>query len=612
MSNMTRSKTQVMRNYLPDQCFQHENGVIVKVARVETSPANVNEDLLRENFADRLSRWQVQDDSGALRNRAPGFVDPMRHLEHYVALEPDGEVLYYVWPLVLRCRNMACAKIAVFHTREAWRNAQAPERCDKCQALREQLPYLMVHGCGRDADLSVSACDVHDMDHVYLEDSGSFETSQWRCRAPGCNGRVIGGMRYRACSCGEPGPYISMTIRQNSRFLPQSFSFVSFDRAPLARLRDEPGSDRVIVGSYLGLFDDFERALEDARKERTGDPAVWQIIEQALRKDSSVTDEVIAKARRDHFGEAGDAFRELLDLVDEDVIQAMAETQGARERTLVFGGAGDLRVSRLTDFRNSAQSTGRHGAVARLDQSAGKLTEYGFSDLLVVENFPVALAAYGYTRVGRHPRSVLLRPFPSPRQGRYRDKTPIYVSKSQTEAVFFELDARRVITWLINNQLHDFGSNLSGLSLVQAKARLLDAMHRNDEVEASVSLLMHTISHALIRNLGERSGFGEETMAEYLIPQFLTLGLFADLHQEFSLGALVSLVEHRLAEWLDATRGGTRNCAWDPQCARVEGACASCLHIAFGCEGFNGNLDRAVLFGSPEGHAPLITHGYWV
>ena len=56
-------------------------------------------------------------------------------------------------------------------------------------------------------------------------------------------------------------------------------------------------------------------------------------------------------------------------------------------------------------------------------------------------------------------------------------------------------------------------------------------------------------------------------MAEFVIPNMLTFGLFADTHQEFTLGALVSLVEHRLGDWLDAARDGARDCPWDPQCA---------------------------------------------
>jgi hypothetical protein len=128
-----------------------------------------------------------------------------------------------------------------------------------------------------------------------------------------------------------------------------------------------------------------------------------------------------------------------------------------------------------------------------------------------------------------------------------------------------------------------------------------------------MSRLQHTIAHALIRNLGERSGFGQETMAEYLIPELLTIGLYADTHQEFTLGALVSLIEHKLTEWLDATLDGAEQCAWDPECSTAAGACAACLHLAFGCDQFNDNLDRAVLFGTPPGHEQVLNldHGFW-
>ncbi len=207
----------------------------------------------------------------------------------------------------------------------------------------------------------------------------------------------------------------------------------------------------------------------------------------------------------------------------------------------------------------------------------------------------------------------MLRSFPSPKKGKYRDKTPIYISPTKTEAVFFELDAERVLTWLADNNritmpaLPPAGTALSDQTRRRAaKAHMLLLYHTDLDVAALVYKLQHTIAHALIRNLGERSGFSEETMAEYLIPELLTIGLYADTHQEFTLGALVSLVEHRLSDWLDATLDGAGTCAWDPQCGQQDGACATCLHLAFGCTSFNADLDRAVLFGTPPGHEQVL------
>ena len=92
-----------------------------------------------------------------------------------------------------------------------------------------------------------------------------------------------------------------------------------------------------------------------------------------------------------------------------------------------------MRTWRLETFRQAALAGGpTRAAPSRCSTAAEtKLKQVGFSDLLVVENFPVALVAYGFTRLGRDPQQVMLRAFPSPKKGKYRDKTPIYISPDQ-------------------------------------------------------------------------------------------------------------------------------------------------------------------------------------
>ncbi len=140
---------------------------------------------------------------------------------------------------------------------------------------------------------------------------------------------------------------------------------------------------------------------------------------------------------------------------------------------------------------------------------------------------------------------------------------------------------------------------------------MLRLMRDDEDVYELAFLLQHTLAHALIKNLGERSGFGEDTMSEYLMPDTLTVGLFVDVQQDLSLGALVALVEHRLGEWLDAVADGSAHCQWDPHCGEQDGACMSCLHLAFSCDKHNNELDRGVLFGTPDGHEPRVDVGYW-
>lgn len=612
---MTRSRMQVMRAHLPGQILQHDNGTVVRVIAVDTERPNVDPDILFSNLSDELQRWRgFRDHDGHILNRATGFPDPDQFRDGYVLVTPTDDVIYRPWPLTLRCSNSACEKAVHFADETAWARESSPARCDICGHERTQFPYVMAHTCGDVRDIWMPDCPKHGHEHVYLKDLRSFETSSWHCRAPGCNGRRLEGMRTPGCSCGEGGLFVGRTIRQENRFLTHGFPFVNFEKRSRVRLEGTPGADKVVVGHYLGLIEDYEAALHDAGQEV--DQRALEAAEKMIAAMSSSGDtpaDVLAQLKDRLIPKTSQVFAATERAVRADIRADLASERGARERTLIFAAEGSLRTWTLKSFEASAVEAGRYGAQQVLRAAQQRLTEMGFSDLLVVENFPVALVSYGFTRLSRNPAEVLLRPFPTRKTGKDKDRVPIYVAESTTEAVFFELDAVRVLDWLIENGFSFETAEMTGIpALAVAKAKILTACATDDRVASQVFLLQHTIAHALIRNLGERSGFTENTMAEYLFPTgMLTFGLFADIHQDFTLGALVSLVEHRLADWLDAAWDGVRSCDWDPHCARNEGACMSCLHLAFGCNQFNGDLDRAVLIGSPTGHGLSVTRGYW-
>src|SRR5687768_6547677 len=146
MSTLTRSQTQVLRGYLPGQTFEHQNGTIVKTVMVEAENSGVDPDVLFENLARELERWQayVPDNQGGAdsQNRAPGFPELPRFQDRYELKEPYEEVRYVIWPLLLRCKNPACEKVARFKDNEEWARAKDPQKCDKCGARRVQMPYM--------------------------------------------------------------------------------------------------------------------------------------------------------------------------------------------------------------------------------------------------------------------------------------------------------------------------------------------------------------------------------------------------------------------------------------------------------------------------------------
>lgn len=609
---MTRSRTQVLYNYLPEAVFLHESGFVGRVWNVRTQSSRVNKVLLLETLAGELERWD---------NRA-GFPDPRRARDKYDIAEPVDEVLVDLWPLTFECSRPNCRKLKVYHRIDDFLADPQAERCDRCNGRRRQLEFLMVHHCGELKQLNIRPCPQHTYEWLVLDDTGSFGTAELRCMAPGCNGTPVSRLGFRMCDCGMTtgDPYMrSLTVRAPYRHQVQHFAFVSMESGPIEKLRRQPGGDKVVVGSYLGYFDDVMAGLDEARKQVKGDPGQWAVIETALRAQG-IPEDIIAAQRAANLGEAQGIFAQMSQHLPATLIESIGQRQKCCERALIFNGpspdSGDgLVAESLDDYRARADELGHQAAVERLTNAQLALRDHGFERLLVVTNFPIALVAYGYTRLTSDEHVAMLRSF-RPTQ-KNSAKKPIYVASSNTEAVFFELDSLRIRDWLVGNEFVVDAARWRGYGddKVAVKAALLAEADVGSATHERVHLLCHTLAHTLIRNLGERAGFGEDTMAEYLIPEMLTIGLYANVHQEFTLGALVSLVEHNLRSWLEASRQGAETCTWDPVCGETEGACANCVHLAFGCEHWNRGLDRAVLFGTAtehhEGDRVAVTTGFW-
>ena len=587
---MQRSKSQVMFNHLPGQVFRHETGIIAKVNRVATEPSYaINQSLVFDGLSRELGRWSHQN----------GYRDPATHPDRYSLVEPVDEVVYDLWPLNMRCKR--CDVIRIFN---GSKDIPSSPRCLRkgCGGYLEQLPFLQVHQCGNLQPLLIQRCNIHGFDALVLDDPGNFADAQLRCLECGV---PVKGLGYRGCTgCNMPGDrYMrSLPVRAPGRFFTHYFPLVTLKSATLGRLKKEAAGPAVVIGSYLDEVRDLDNELDEAAHVRKGARLSPEEIEQIRDAVKHLTPELQAAAlpavHEDRWGEIETALGEY-------AVGALGADQRLQERAMIFAGAGDLRVRRLEDFGETARKLGQQATVRRLQAEHLELLDAGFAQAIVVENFPIALVAYGWTRLTNKETDARLNAFPALRN----EKTPLYVSTSNTEAVFLELDPVRVCGWL-----HDNGLLAEGPAEPrEARLQVLHEMAAETPAAMAARNLCHTVSHSLIRNLGELAGFGEDTMAEYLIPEALTIGLYANVHQEFTLGALVSLVEHNLSTWLKEAMRGTETCTWDPRCSEHDGACANCLHLAFGCEHRNQGLDRALLYGSADpGIRPTAAAaGFW-
>lgn len=587
---MKRSKSQVMFNHLPGQVFRHENGLIAKVSRVATEPSSaINPTLVFDGLSRELDRWTHKN----------GYRDPSTYPDRYSLVEPVDEVVFDLWPLNMRCKR--CGVIRMFSSSK---DIPKSPRCQRksCGGHLEQLPFLQVHQCGNLQPLLIQRCNIHGFSALVLDDPGNFADAQLRCLECGV---PVKGLGYRGCTgCNMPGDrYMrSLPVRAPGRFFTHYFPLVTLKNATLGRLNKELAGPAVVIGSYLDDVRDVGADLDDAAHVRKGarlSPADIEKIREALKHLPANLQAASLPAAHD------DRWTEIEDALGQHVVAELGGVQRMQERAMIFAGTGDLRVRRLEDFEETARKLGQQATVRRMQAEQHELQHAGFARALVVENFPIALVAYGWTRLTNKDPDARLNAFPPLRN----TKTPLYVSTSNTEAVFLELDPVRVCGWLHENGLLASGPE----DPREARLQVLREMAADTPAAVAARNLCHTVSHALIRNLGELAGFGEDTMAEYLIPEALAIGLYANVHQEFSLGALVSLVEHHLSTWLKEAMRGTEVCTWDPRCSEHDGACANCLHLAFGCQHRNQDLDRALLYGAadPGGRSTAAATGYW-
>jgi hypothetical protein len=242
----------------------------------------------------------------------------------------------------------------------------------------------------------------------------------------------------------------------------------------------------------------------------------------------------------------------------------------------------------------------------------------GIRDMRIINDFPLALCAVGYTRTSRDPSRTVLTPFPVDENG----KIPIFAISSETEALWFQLDPLRVVKWLLAN---GFATGNRPLSSQQASAWLYANLPGLQEAPyessysqpgaVAVRTLLHTLSHVFLRRV-EWSGFAPSSVGEYLIPASLSFILYANRYAETKIGGLTTLFEQRLHTWLwDALQAG-RECIYDPICADDGGSCAGCTHREHNCVLFNRELSRSTVYGGytpQEGElqGAAVVQGYW-
>ncbi|MFB0690301.1 MULTISPECIES: hypothetical protein [Rhizobiaceae] len=234
--------------------------------------------------------------------------------------------------------------------------------------------------------------------------------------------------------------------------------------------------------------------------------------------------------------------------------------------------------ARLALYENTYTSALRRARFQRVD---------------LVERFPILNGQFGYTRGDHEPGASRLRNFVE------RDGTIlIYGDLATTEALVTRLDPAAVVRWLIRRG-HPLAEREDPRDAYEAILRSMGNTPETSDVLADLTVLIHSLSHRMVRQTSFYAGIDRESISELLFPMALAFVTYAVPRGDFVLGGLQAMIEHDLHTVLDRVVYDESRCALDPGCwdSTNGAACAVCLHLGEpSCRLFNTRLDRKVLF----------------
>jgi len=571
----TRSGSQILRTFLPQQTADLKGGIYKVTEWSSAIPISVDQDMISVRLLREITPW-------ARAKTDNGFAADLRRGANVEVVELDDRrgVTVERFPEVWLCRN--CRRIG-------------KERSKNCRCgVRRwgQLHFVGFHLCGKLVEPWIKRCQQHD--DVMLVSPKSAQAKDIRFVCPECRQELMKGLGFRQCPCGL-GPPEKRNINWNvhkarSVYVPRGAVLVNPPKPQRMKELVAAGGPRKALAWLVAGMTASSPALMSGKPTRGA--FIQALLQQGMNPDFAEKMAALAAEDGQLAPEDGTDDIDLLTPIRReeaeheavDIAMALAE--------------GHIPTSGLVEAPAlEATLSGRYE-----NDYPVALIHAGLVGVNLVERFPVLNIMYGYTRGGGDAAESRLIPFRHSRGG-YR----LHGDLSETEALYFRLDAISVAKWL-----NARGHTLPGWSDTekdprQARIAIMEAVEippPGDEPTVSSAgsellTLIHSYAHRVIRRTSVFAGIDRDALAEYLVPINLGFFIYAGARGDFVLGGLQAMFETELDALLANVVYGEHRCALDPGCTRGAGACLACLHVGEpSCRFFNTYLDRKSLFGA--------------
>ena len=604
--SMTRGKQQILLNYLPGRTFDFERGPIARVKNIRGFPqSELNEAIVVEKIARQARAWSSEH-RPALGDHV--LDDPSR----FVLLDPV-EVEAEMFPNVFWCQNGQCGRV----TGARQEGHPQSRKCSGCRSgSLNQLRFVRVHRCGSIEPLVPPACSRCGGQDVSLStrDSERLAAFRWVCRSCGHSYGLFGGV-CRQCEwpgggSRHPGIMDIEVHRAGRTYYPQTAVLLNIPRSELESLLEHPHWECIVAARFLGLPLVSGRPISEFAGLGEGEAAgisgseLDHILESGISGEEALERLRAMRAARKEGEVPG----------SEEICEAVRRESGVPLD--VWRNCGSELLEAIVPFESGTAPTLLSDAESA-SESYDLATGLGLKDVALAQDYTIANATFGFSRVEYQPNECWLNPFPPDRN--YAGRLPIYVDCVQADALLVTLDPEAVLRWLSVNGVETAVPNGSGSahSIRAYFVRLFDSVspyHTLGAEEVEVRMvfgLLHSLSHLCVRQASLLCGLEKSSLSEYLLPHALTIAIYCNHRFGATIGALTALFEQTLSQWLTGIRD-SRTCVYDPVCQDHEASCHACTHLSeTSCRFFNLNLSRSFLFGGPDRELGMVKHGYF-
>lgn len=604
-----RGKQQVLYNYLPGRVIDFGNTTVFAKIRSVTGERfdEVNKQVLINKIRQQARAWDETYRPG-LENRV--FDD----LSSFSVINPKA-VKADLFPLVFLCENPECNRLIDYSKKGPPSNTVCPS-CN--QKTLVQFRFIKAHQCGHLEEIKPPKCTTCNSDKNIavrgLLQFERFKDFQWICKKCNTEIKFWGGV---CPSCDwtnkETGTKFLdvMLFRASRQYYVHSATLINIPKNNFDTLLDSNHWHIEVGAKYLNIPSIKDKKLKDIsdslsadsrQKNKIGMQDSLDLIKKV--KEGKMTIEEVEQEMKKR-AETPDPTTEeyKLELIK---MSGLEESYWKGTRFSILDAVIPKELGNINSLRNDTNRIKEHNAINAL----------GIQDIQLIDDFPIVTASFGYSRLSYKGDEAWLRTFEA--EGEHKGKIPIYVDTVEADALYFQIDYERVIRWLKVNGMNPNIPNGSdtNASLKSYFVRLFSNIDTyrtvTDNREGKYVLsLLHTLSHLAIRRAELLCGLERTSVSEYLIPSTLSFALYCNHRFGATIGALTSLFDQALLEWLELILDRNK-CVYDPVCHKKMGNCHACTHLPeTSCRHFNLNLGRVYLFGGTDNETGNIIKGYF-